>query len=218
MIFIKQYLKDSIIHDIWHLCRINRAKRYWRKNNRHNDTHARNLFNPSQVTVGNASYGELTVVSFADEHKLHIGNYVSIAQCVTFLLDADHYTDHISTYPYKVKCLRAAIPEAFGKGDIIVEDDVWIGYGATILSGVHIGQGAVVAAAAVVTKDVPPYAVVGGVPAKILKYRFSKELISELTKVDYERLTQQEIEKHIDELYLRLTSPEQLDWLPRKTQ
>ncbi len=213
---IRQYLKNSIIHNIWHLYQMNHAKRYWRKTNQHNDTHAQNLFNPAQVTVGTASYGELTVVSFADIHKLHIGNYVSIAQCVTFLLDADHYTDHISTYPYKAKCLRTAIPEAFGKGDITVEDDVWIGYGATILSGVHIGQGAVVAAGAVVTKAVPPYAVVGGVPARILKYRFSDELISELMKVDYKKLTQQEIEKHKEDLYLQLTTPEQLNWLPRK--
>ncbi|MGN9105593.1 DapH/DapD/GlmU-related protein [Oliverpabstia intestinalis] len=91
--------------------------------------------------------------------------------------------------------------ESFAKGDIRVDDDVWIGYGASIMSGVHIGQGAVVAAGAVVTKDVPPYAIVGGVPAKVIKYRFEPEMIEELLKVDYSELTKEDIEKHIDDLY-----------------
>lgn len=106
--------------------------------------------------------------------------------------------------------------DAFSKGDIIVDDDVWIGYGATIMSGVHIGQGAVVAAGAVVTKDVPPYAIVGGVPAKVIKYRFEPEMIEELLKVDYSKLTKEDIEKHIDDLYKKLKDPSQLDWMPKK--
>ena len=106
--------------------------------------------------------------------------------------------------------------EAISKGDIIIDDDVWIGYGATILSGVHISQGAVVAACAVVTKDVPPYAIVGGVPAKVIKYRFEPEMIEELMKVDYSKLTKEQIEQHIDELYAGLKDKKQLDWMPKK--
>lgn len=74
------------------------------------------------------------------------------------------------------------------KGNIDVEDDVWIGLNATICAGVHIGQGAVIAAGAVVTDNVPPYAIVGGVPAKIIKYRFTKELIQELLQIRRARL------------------------------
>ena len=103
-----------------------------------------------------------------------IGNYISIAQNVHFLLDVEHFANHISTYPFKVKLLHSQKSESFSKGDIIIDDDVWIGYGATILSGVRIGQGAVVATGAVVTSDVPPYAIVGGVPAKVIKYRNEK--------------------------------------------
>ena len=102
------------------------------------------------------------------------------------------------------------------KGAIIVDDDVWIGYGATIMSGVHIGQGAVVAAGAVVTKDVPPYAIVGGVPAKVIKYRIEPEMIEELLKIDYGKLTKEDIAKHIDDLYTELNDPSQLDWMPKK--
>ena len=84
------------------------------------------------------------------------------------------------------------------------------------MSGVHIDQGAVVAAGAVVTKDVPPYAIVGGVPAKVIKYRFEPEMIEELLKVDYSKLTNEDIEKHIDDLYMELKDPSQLDWMPKK--
>ena len=106
--------------------------------------------------------------------------------------------------------------ERFSKGNIEVDDDVWIGYGATIMSGVHIGQGAVVAAGAVVTKDVAPYAIVGGVPAKIIKYRFPETMIEELLKIDYSKLTEEAIKSHIDELYTELEDVGQLEWLPKK--
>lgn len=109
-------------------------------------------------------------------------------------------------------CLES---QPYAKGDIIVEDDAWIGYGAAILSGVHIGQGAVVAADSIVTKDVPPYAIVGGVPAKVIKYRFAPEMIAELMKVDYSRLDRSAIEQHVDDLYQPLTDASQLAWMPK---
>lgn len=74
--------------------------------------------------------------------------------------------------------------EALSKGDIVIEDDVWVGENALILSGVTIRQGAIVAAGAVVTKDVEPYSIVAGIPAKIIKYRFSEELRKELLNID----------------------------------
>jgi serine acetyltransferase len=106
--------------------------------------------------------------------------------------------------------------EAVSKGDIVVGDDVWIGYGATILSGVHIGQGAVVAAGALVAKDVPPYAIVGGVPAKVIKYRFEPALIERLLEIDYSQLDDATIREHADDLYNGLKSSDQLDWFPKK--
>lgn len=88
--------------------------------------------------------------------------------------------------------------EAISKGDIIVKDDVWIGRNALIMSGVNIGQGAVIAAGAVVTKDVPPYAIVGGVPAKVIRYRFEEEIINELVNVDFDKFNVEFIRSNID--------------------
>lgn len=193
-------------------------KAKWKKLHPNSDTIPMNDFDFNHVNIGTGSYGELKVVDFGGNCNLIIKNYVSIAQNVSFILNADHYTNHISTYPFKVKTLRITNSESFGKGDIIVDDDVWICYGATILSGVHIGQGAIVAAGAVVTKDVPPYAIVGGVPAKIIKYRFTSNLISELIKFDYGKLTKEQIQFHIDELYEPLKDMKQLEWMKKNNR
>jgi len=78
--------------------------------------------------------------------------------------------------------------EARTKGEIVVSDDVWIGHGATILSGVEIGQGAIVGARSVVTRDVPPYAIVCGNPARIAKYRFEGPVIEKLKMIDFSKI------------------------------
>ncbi len=178
--------------------KLQRFRQEWTKN--HPDSLPVNCFNPDLVSVGRNSYGELNVVSFNDNTRLTIGNYVSIGQKVTFLLDVEHNTNTVSTYPFKAKIIQAG-DEASSKGDIVIDDDVWIGYGATILSGVHIRQGAVVAAGAVVCKDVEPYSVIGGVPAKIIKYRYDKDVIDYLLSLNYGDLTKQLIKVHIRELY-----------------
>lgn len=190
-------------------------RKKWRKINNHNTTVAANMFNLDSVKVGNFTYGALKVVNWNKKNKLLIGNFCSIAQNVTFILDADHYTNHISSFPFKTKILTGEL-EGVSKGNIIVDDDVWIGYGVTILSGVHIGQGAVIAAGAVVARDVPPYAIIGGVPAKVIRYRFESSIIDELIKIDYSKLDKNIIEKYKDELYMELNNKEQLRWIPHK--
>ena len=190
-------------------------RKRWRNTNRFNTTIPLNIFDINSVFIGKHTYGGIAVLNYNNYYKLTIGNYCSIATDVMFILDADHYTKHISSFPFKVKMLGEQF-EGVSKGDIIVDDDVWIGYGATIMSGVHISQGAVIAAGAVVTKDVPPYAIVGGVPAKVIKYRFEPEMIEKLLKVDYSKLTKEMIEDHIDDLYVDLKDASQLDWMPKK--
>lgn len=192
-------------------------RKKWRKRNKHNYTYIKNLFCSQNVKVGIGTYGGICLLNDIQNVVLKIGSYCSIAEEVVFILGADHPTKYISTFPFKYKFFDQMYLEAISKGDIIVDDDVWIGYGATIMSGVHIGQGAVVAAGAVVTKDVPPYAIVGGVPAKVIKYRFEPEMIKELLKIDYSKLTKEDIEKHIDGLYVELKNKSQLDWMPKKT-
>lgn len=213
---VKNNLSLSLVGELKRSLQLNYFKRKWRAFNKENETIPNMIFPIECVDIGKYTYGELNVVTFSDNCKLQIKNYISIAGAVTFLLGTEHYTDHISMYPFKVKTLQINSSESFAKGDIVVDDDVWIGYGATIMSGVHIGQGAVVAAGSVVTKDVPPYAVVGGVPAKLIKYRFEPGMIEELLKIDYSKLTKEQIEKHIDELYVELKDKRQLDWMPKR--
>lgn len=206
------------IKEIFKLLKVGKRKKKWHKLHPNSDTTPMNDFDFEHVLIGKGTYGELNVVDFGGNAKLIINNYVSIAQHVSFILNAEHYTDHISTYPFKVKILRTQNTESFSKGNIIVDDDVWIGYGATIMSGVHIGQGAVVAAGAIVTKDIPPYTIVGGVPAKIINYRFEDAIIKELLKVDFKMIDEHLISTYQDDLYEKLTTIEQLKWLPKKAE
>ena len=120
--------------------------------------------------------------------KLIIGKFCMIASDVTFIMNgANHLTDAISTYPFAV--FGAGWAGAMEgktyptKGNTVVGNDVWLGYGATIMPGLTIGHGAIVATKAVVTKDVPPYAIVGGNPARVLRMRFPKEEIARLLEL-----------------------------------
>lgn len=158
----------------------------------------------SLIKCGKYSYGNPKIVKFNIENeKLEIGNYVSIADNVTFILSGNHYIDTFTTYPFKVNCFSEKV-EAWGKGPIKVGDDVWIGYGATILSGVTIGQGAVIAAGSVVVKDVESYSVVRGNPAKLLKYRYPKEIIEEMKKIDFSKIEPDDLKDIQDLIYKKL--------------
>ena len=178
-------------------------KQRWKKINKHNATYPLDLFPESVVKVGRYSYGGLKVLTFGDKTRLIIGDFCSIGPGVLFILEAGHPVNRFSTFPFKVKVLGQK-REATSKGDIILEDDVWIGANVTVLSGVHIGQGAVIAAGAVVTRDVPPYAIAAGVPASVIKYRFSEKIIKRLLQVDFGLLDYQTIEANISSLYKTL--------------
>lgn len=192
-------------------------RRKWRKQNAHNLTTAKSCFNARWVTVGKGTYGELDIRHFGNpDERVVIGNYCSIAQECVFLTGGEHRYDGWSTYPFQVK-LGLVENESITRGPIILEDDVWIGFRSTIMSGVTIGKGAVVAAGAVVAKDVPPYAIVGGVPAKVIKYRFEPDMIEELLKVDFSKLDKEMICEHGEALYEKLKDKAQLDWLPKRT-
>lgn len=134
------------------------------------------------VDLGDHTYmnDSAEVLSYRSPQTVKIGKYSSIGAC-KFIVDGDHDLTHASTYPFREFGLCDAAPEnARNKGAPTVGNDVWICDGAVIVGGVDIGDGSVVAAHAVVAKDVPPYAVVAGNPAKVVKYRFSPELIARL--------------------------------------
>lgn len=177
----------------------------WRLKNAHNETAQLNDFDIDKVIVGKGTYGGLDVHTFGNgEERLIIGNYCSIGPDVHFILASEHPYKGISTYPFKVK-FGLQDKEAQSKGDIILEDDVWIGLGAIINSGVHIGKGAVVAAGSVVVKDVEPYSIVGGNPAKHIKYRFDEPIRKKLMKLNFASLNRETIIANIDLVYEALT-------------
>lgn len=198
---LKEHLRYTVLNDVRRRYKLHRFQRSWRKANPNNGTFPVNLFDKDLVSVGDASYGELHVTSFASGSKIKIGSYCSIAQEVRFVINAGHRIDTISSYPFKVKTLGVVDEEATSKGDIIIEDDVWIGYRAMILDGVRIGQGAVIAAGAVVTKDVAPYTIVGGVPGKPVGRRLTDISIDDLTRIDFSKLSKSVISENIDMLY-----------------
>ncbi len=179
-------------------------KRKWRRLNKHNSTYPLDLFPINTVEIGNYSYGGLRVLTFGEGYKVYVGHCCSIGPNVLFVLKAEHPVDRISTFPFKVKVLGESY-EAMSKGDIILDDDVWVGANVTIMSGVHVGQGAIIAAGAVVTSDVPPYAIVGGVPSKVIRYRFDENTVQKLVNIDYSSLKFDSIRDNIELLYTPVT-------------
>lgn len=117
--------------------------------------------------------------------KIVIGKYCSIAKNCTFVL-ANHVMDRVTTAPAprSIYSHRQGNTSGFSRGNIIIGNDVWIGTRCMIMDGVTIGDGAICAAGSVVTKNVPPYAIVGGNPARIIKYRFSEDIIARLLAVN----------------------------------
>lgn len=148
-------------------------------------------------TIGSHTYGLPTVYANSPE-KLHIGKYCSMGENVTITL-AVHRPDFVSTFPFAT--FRKHWPgtslnklDHTSKGDVVIGSDVWIGHGALISSGVKIGDGAVVGAQSVVTHDVPPYAIVAGVPAKIIRFRFDPETITALLELRWWDFADEDVE------------------------
>lgn len=139
--------------------------------------------------------------------RLVIGKFSSIACGAKFLFNAANHTlDSLSTYTFPVFFEEWGLPTDCGsiagawdnKGDIIIGNDVWIGYEAVILAGVTIGDGAVIGTRALVTKDVPPYTIVGGVPAKPIRKRFDDDTIAELERLRWWDWDEERIRRSID--------------------
>lgn len=188
----------------------------WKIRNKHNRTYPESLFNIDRVCVGKGTYGPIRAISYeCKDSELKIGNYCSIGGETLFLLGGEHNYNSFSTYPFAQLVLQQQV-DTTSKGPIIIEDDVWIGERVTILSGVHVGQGAIIATGAVVTKDVPPYTIVGGVPSREIKKRFSQEIINKLMRVDFNKINKDFIEKNINKLNKDLKDFDFEKLLPQK--
>ncbi|MGL4975130.1 MAG: CatB-related O-acetyltransferase [Bosea sp. (in: a-proteobacteria)] len=151
-----------------------------------------------QFDIGRYTYGRPKVRFPESEARLTIGRYGSIADGIEIMLGGNHRTDWVTTYPFPA--VRRMWPEAdantvtaMGRGDVVIGHDVWLGSQALVLSGVKIGHGAVVAARAVVTRDVDPYTVVAGNPARVIRMRFSDTVIARLLASEWWTLPRAEV-------------------------
>ena len=145
---------------------------------------------------------------YVNNDRLIIGKFSSIACGAKFLFNsANHALKPLTTYPFPIfwkewELEMTAITDAWdNKGDIVIGNDVWIGYEAVIMSGVTIGDGAIVGTRAVVTKDVPPYAIVGGVPAKIIRKRFDDKTISTLLRLQWWNWPPEKIKRNLKAIW-----------------
>ena len=132
-----------------------------------------------------------------DVDKLIIGNYCSIGSGAVFMMAGNqgHRSDWVSTFPffYQANIFKHSRNPYQKSGDTVIGHDVWIGSEAMIMAGVTIGSGAIIGSRAVVTKNVEPYAIVGGNPAKVIKFRFEKEEIKRLLKLKWWDWSEQEV-------------------------
>lgn len=164
----------------------------------------KNIITAPNISVGDYTYYDDPVDPTAFEQnnvlfnwpefgdKLTIGKFCSLASGVRFIMGpANHRLSSITTYPFNVfggiwaEMTPPHLSQLPHKGDIIIGNDVWIGRNSVIMPGVHIGDGAIIAAYSVVTKSVAPYTVVGGNPASVIKKRFDEELISLLLELQW---------------------------------
>ena len=174
----------------------------------------KNVVKNPNIIIGDYTYYDdfESVENFEKNVKYHfdfindqliIGKFCMIASGVEFIMNGgNHLTEAISAYPFAI--FGGAWANAMNgkqyphKGDIRIGNDVWIGYKATILAGVNIGDGAIIATNATVTKDVPPYTIVGGNPAKPIRQRFSNEQINKLLEMRWWDWDEATINQHIE--------------------
>ena len=138
-----------------------------------------------QYAIGRGSYGGLEIAAYPGDANLVMGAFCSVAADVTVLLGGEHRPDWVTTYPFNETCAEARhiTGHPHTRGDVVIGNDVWIGRNAMILSGVTIGDGAVIGARALVRSHVPPYGIVAGNPAQLVRKRFPDDIIARLLAI-----------------------------------
>ena len=176
----------------------------------------KNVIKNPNIIVGDYTYYDdfENVENFEENIKYHfdfigdkliIGKFCMIASDVTFIMNgANHLTDSITSYPFAIfgyDWSNAMEGKSYPtKGDTIIGNDVWIGYNSTIMPGIKIGDGAIIATNSTITKDVEPYTIVGGNPAKVIRKRFTEHEIIKLLKIKWWNWTIEKITQNVKNL------------------
>lgn len=151
--------------------------------------------------VGDFTFGVDRIKFMYQQADFHIGNFCSIGQNVTIYLGGNHRGDWCTTFPFghifQSEFPHHGVGHPATNGEVIIGNDVWIADNVTIMSGVHIGNGAIIANNSHVVKDVAHYAIVGGNPAELIKYRFSWDIIERLQRVEWWYLTNEFIQSNV---------------------
>ena len=141
-----------------------------------------------RVSVGRYTYGQPRILIWSEDERVKVGSFCSISDDVTIFAGGEHNHHWVTTFPLRLAFYGPLIPNdghPATKGETVIGHDVWIGFGATILSGVVIGDGAVIGARSVVTQDVPPYAIYAGNPATFKKFRFDADTVYQLLQLKW---------------------------------
>jgi acetyltransferase-like isoleucine patch superfamily enzyme len=160
------------------------------------------MVGPSAVEIGRYTYGYegITVREWGEGAALKIGSFCSIADGVVVMLGGNHRTDWITTFPFgHVFTAEFGGEDIVGhpksNGDVVIGNDVWVGRHSTLMSGVRVGDGAVIAANSTVVKDIGAYEIWGGNPAKMIKSRFDEEIVARLIRLSWWTWDESKIKK-----------------------
>ena len=163
-----------------------------------------NYIDDDRITVGEYTYFDVQITFglWQPEDKVVIGKFCSLAKDITIFGGGEHITSRATAFPFVLMFAESPqLVDGQNKGTTIIGNDIWIGLGATIMSGVKIGNGAVIGAKAVVAKDIPDYAIAVGNPARIVRYRFQPQTIERLTKLSWWNWKLAKILANLDLLY-----------------
>ena len=174
-----------MLKEIYNQIRLIISNIRFRKKNKHNDITLLSNYPIDNICVGICSYGKLNIKAYNKKGKIKIGNYCSIADKVEFLIGGEHNYKKISTYPFQSKIYKQDSTHC-PNYDIVIDDDVWIGYDCLIMSNSHIGKGSVIGARSIVKGNIPPYSIYIG--NKVYKQRFSDDIMKKISKIDFSKV------------------------------